>query len=209
MKSRINKILEEIENKKNELYQEYNNLKEKYNFDFIKWKVTFSEDQKLENQKKKKSVWETIFSKTIREILSIPFIYAFIIPAIILDISIFIYQNTAIRLYKIPLAKRSDYINLDRKHLDYLNWIEKINCIYCSYVNGLLSYAVEVAWRTEKYWCPIKHARKEVLTEHSWQKYFADYGDADGFRQVYTSNKEYYENLKNEEKNAEEKKEII
>jgi len=58
-----------------------------------------------------------------------------IIPAVILDFSLFIYQNTAVRLYKIPLAKRSDYIVFDRKELAYLNWIQKINCIYCSYVN--------------------------------------------------------------------------
>lgn len=197
MKSTISKILEEIEHKnkelKKDLKEEYDRLRKKYNFEYIKWKIIFSKEQREENKKKKKSVWKTIFSKHVREILSIPFIYGFIIPAVILDIWIFIYQNTAIRLYGIPLAKRSDYITLDRKALDYLNWIEKINCIYCSYVNGLLAYAAEVAWRTEKYWCPIKHARKTMKWEHNWQKYFADYGDADGFREVYWSNKEFYE----------------
>jgi hypothetical protein len=68
-----------------------------------------------------------------------------IIPALIIDAFLFIYQNTAIRLYGIPLAKRSDYIVNDRQQLAYLNWIQKFNCMYCSYVNGLFSYAVEVA----------------------------------------------------------------
>jgi hypothetical protein len=58
-----------------------------------------------------------------------------LLPAFILDIFLFIYQNTAIRLYKIPLAKRSDYIVFDRGQLAYLNWIQKIDCIYCSYFN--------------------------------------------------------------------------
>jgi hypothetical protein len=44
-----------------------------------------------------------------------------LIPAFILDICLFIYQNTAMRLYRIPLAKRSDYIVYDRKELAYLN----------------------------------------------------------------------------------------
>lgn len=70
--------------------------------------------------------------------------------------------------------------------------------MYCSYVNGLLSYAAEVAWRTEKYWCPIKHARR-LETTHSWQKYFADYGDADGFREVYWKTEEFYEAKKENE----------
>lgn len=199
MKSTISKILEEIENKKKDLKQEYDRLKEKYNFDYIKWKITFTKEQREINKKKKKSIWKTIFNKPVREILSIPFIYGMIIPAVILDVFLFVYQNTAIRLYWIPLAKRSDYITFDRKHLDYLNWLEKINCLYCSYVNWLLSYAVEVAWRTEKYWCPIKHARKTMKSEHSWQRYFADYGDADWFREVYWSNKEFYNQEKKEE----------
>jgi hypothetical protein len=84
-----------------------------------------------------------------------------IIPALILDIFLFVYQQTAMRLYKIPLAKRSEYIVFDRKHLKYLNLMQKINCLYCSYVNGLFSYAVEVAGRTERYWCPIKAARRK------------------------------------------------
>lgn len=160
MKSTISRILQEIENKRKELAEEYERIKKKYNFEYIKWKITFSKEQKLENKKKKRSFWQTTKSTTFREYLSIPFIYSMMIPAVILDLFLFMYQQTAMRLYRIPLVKRSDYITLERKHLDYLNWVEKLNCIYCSYVNWLFAYAVEIAWRTEKYWCPIKHAKK-------------------------------------------------
>ena len=50
-----------------------------------------------------------------------------------------------------------------------------------------MGYAVEVAGRTEKYWCPIKHAKKNK-TWHAWQKEFADYGDADGYGQTKNNN---------------------
>ena len=66
-------------------------------------------------------------------------------------------------------------------HLAYLNAIEKINCAYCSYANGLLAYVREVASRTEEYWCPIKHARR-VLGVHPRYGSFVDYGDADAYR---------------------------
>ncbi len=191
MKSRINKILEEIEQKKQELKQEYLNLMEKYSFTFMKWKIVFTREAREANRKQKISIFESIFSARVREVLSIPFIYAMIVPAVFLDIFLFIYQNTAIRLYKIPLVKRSDYITFDRKELDYLNSIQKINCLYCSYVNWLFSYAVEVGWRTEKYWCPIKSAKK-MKTSHDWQKYFADYWDAEWFRECFHSIDEYY-----------------
>jgi hypothetical protein len=120
-----------------------------------------------------------------------PFIYGMIFPAFILDICLFIYQQTALRLYGIPLVRRSDYIIYDRKHLSYLNLIQKMNCLYCSYVNGLFQFAVEVAGRTEKYWCPIKAARRKAGM-HNWEEYFADYGDPEGFKKMFNSNKEFF-----------------
>lgn len=195
MKSTISRILQEIENKRKELAEEYERIKKKYNFEYIKWKIIFSKEQKLENKKKKRSFWQTTKSTTFREYLSIPFIYSMMIPAVILDLFLFMYQQTAMRLYRIPLVKRSDYITLERKHLDYLNWVEKLNCIYCSYVNWLFAYAVEIAWRTEKYWCPIKHAKK-MTSSHNWEKYFADYGDADWFKEVFRKNQEFYQDEK-------------
>lgn len=191
MKSRINRILEEIEQKKIELKNEYLKLMEKYNFSFIRGKIVFTKEAREANKKKKISIFESIFSARVREILSIPFIYGMLIPALFLDIFLFIYQHTAIRLYKIPIVKRSDYIVFDRKELDYLNLIQKINCLYCSYVNWLFSYAVEVWWRTEKYWCPIKSAKK-MKVNHDWQRYFADYGDPEWFKECFQSIDEYY-----------------
>jgi hypothetical protein len=54
--------------------------------------------------------------------------------------------------------------------------------MYCSYVNGLLAYAREIAARTEQYWCPIKHASR-VLDKHSRYHHFTDYGDAEEYRE--------------------------
>ncbi|MDQ7008966.1 MAG: hypothetical protein Q9M94_01595 [Candidatus Gracilibacteria bacterium] len=190
MKSKINKILEDISSKKEELITEYEKAKEKYGFNIVGKKIIWKSGKETELKRSRKSVWNTIFTAEIREILSIPFIWIMLFPALILDFCLFIYQNTAIRLYKIPLAKRSDYIVFDRKQLAYLNWIQKINCIYCSYINGLFQYSVEVAGRTEKYWCPIKHARKKEGF-HDWEKHFADYGDAEGFKETFCNIEEF------------------
>lgn len=155
--------------------------------------------RKINNLKRfKKEENKIVFSKETREILSIPFIYVMIVPAIILDLFLFMYQQTALRLYKIPLVKRSDYIIFERKKLKYLDPIKKINCLYCSYVNWLFSYAVEIAWRTEKYWCPIKYKSSKKWW-HDWEKYFADYWDEEWFKKIFCSLKEF-EKLK-EEKN--------
>ena len=176
--------------KKKDFINDYKKFKEKYEFK-IEWKnIIWNKDREIELKKDKKSAWDSIFSATVRELISFPFIWMMLIPALFLDIFLFIYQNTAIRLYKIPLAKRSDYITFDRAQLAYLNWIQKIDCIYCSYFNWLMQYSVEVAWRTEKYWCPIKHATKKYWT-HEWEEYFADYWDSKTFNEVFWSIEEY------------------
>jgi hypothetical protein len=74
---------------------------------------------------------------------------------------------------------RATYIVIDR-HLAYLNGIEKLNCVYCGYANGVFAYVREIAGRTEQYWCPIRHA-KRVRTPHGHYHRFVDSGDAEGY----------------------------
>ena len=187
MISKINEILKEIEHKKKDLIKEYELLKETYSF-YIEWrKIVFSKKTKEYNKRFKKWVLKYIFGAKIRHLLSAPFIYGMIIPALILDVLLFIYQQVCFRLYWISFVKRKDYIIYDRRYLDYLNIIQKVNCIYCSRINGLFSYAVEIAGRTEKYWCPIK-ASKNMKWWHSRQRYFADYGDPEWFKECFNKN---------------------
>lgn len=177
MKETIKEVLTKMEALQAEMKERYDEMAKKYGYEFQQKKIQFQQVFRDENRKEKISSWKYIATKNIRFILSMPFIYGMIIPAIFLDICLMAYQYTAFPLYRIPRVKRSDYIIFERKYLDYLNWIEKINCLYCSYVNGLFAYAVEVAARTERFWCPIKAASRPRFT-HSWYKEFADYGSA-------------------------------
>ncbi|MFZ2189515.1 MAG: hypothetical protein WAV48_01925, partial [Candidatus Magasanikiibacteriota bacterium] len=74
--------------------------------------------------------------------------------------------------------------------LDYLNWIQKIHCIYCTYVGGLFAYAVEIAGRTERYWCPIKAAHKPKF-HHGWYSEFADYGNPEEWKEKFNDEKAF------------------
>ena len=113
-------------------------------------------------------------------VLTAPVIYAVIVPLVLLDLFVTIYQRVCFPVYGIPKVNRGDYLIFDRHHLAYLNALEKLNCAYCSYANGLIAYVREIAGRTEQYWCPIKHARR-VLGPHPHYQGFADFGDAEGF----------------------------
>ena len=97
---------------------------------------------------------------------------------LLLDLFVAVYQTVCFPGYGIPRVHRSDYLAFDREQLAYLNAIEKLNCAYCAYANGVFAYVREVASRTKQYWCPIKHARR-VLGVHARYGSFVDYGDAD------------------------------
>ncbi len=114
-------------------------------------------------------------------IITAPVIYSMIVPFVLLDLFVTVYQAVCFPVYGIPKVKRSDYFVFDRRHLAYLNALEKLNCAYCSYANCLIAYVREIAARTEQYWCPIKHARR-VIGSHPRYMHFDDYGDAEGFQ---------------------------
>jgi len=90
-----------------------------------------------------------------------------------------IYHRITFPLYGLNYVDRSKFIQLDRHKLSYLTLIQKINCAYCGYANGLAAYFVAVAGETEKYWCGIKH--EHIKRPH--HKEFLDYGDKKSYKE--------------------------
>jgi hypothetical protein len=114
-------------------------------------------------------------------LLTAPVIYSMIVPFLILDAWVSIYQAICFRAWALGRVRRRDHFVLDRHKLAYLNGLERVNCLYCSYATGVVAYVREVAARTEQYWCPIRHARR-VREPHSRDDSFAPYGDPDAYR---------------------------
>jgi len=184
MDSKIKKILEKMDELNVTLESEYNRLAKKYGFLIQQKKIIFLQKIRERNRGFKIPTWKYVIPKKIRHVLSLPFIYSILIPVLLLDIFLTIYQWCAFSLYHIPIVKRSDYIVYDRKFLDYLNIVQKVHCLYCSYVNGFFAYAVEIGARTERYWCPIKAAHKPKVY-HDWYKDFADYGNPEEWKEKF------------------------
>lgn len=116
-----------------------------------------------------------------RNLLSAPFIYSMFIPVGFFHIFLEIYHQIAFRLYGIPTVNPREYFYIRRDLLPLLNWFEKFNCIYCSYVNNFLQYAVEIGARTERYWCPLKYEHK-IPHAHSQYSHFIDASNSQNFR---------------------------
>ena len=151
---------------------------------------------------------KTLFPINLKYLISAPFIYGMIIPGLVFHLGLEIYHQICFRIYGIPRVKSGDYFIYNRRLLPYLNWIEKLNCIYCSYFNNLLQYAVEIAGRTERYWCPIKYATR-VQQAHSQYPKFVDYLDAKNFREKWEDLRDFSDIEKAEAQIATRKKELL
>jgi len=181
MSRNINDLIDRIAKLENQLVEEIREQEKMFHYKLEGTRVKF-EDSVLEAQRKLKvAIFPGLKSSRIRSVISVPCIYSMIVPIVIMDITITLYQHICFRLYDISRVKRSDYIVMDRHQLSYLNGIEKFNCVYCGYGNGVMGYAREVIARTEQYWCPIKHARKVVGTHKRYRK-FLGYGEVEDYQ---------------------------
>ncbi|MGE3249652.1 MAG: hypothetical protein AB7L26_05410 [Hyphomonadaceae bacterium] len=90
-----------------------------------------------------------------------------------------LFQAVAFRLWGITRVSRRAHLLMDRHELAYLTPLQRLNCLYCSYANGVIAFARAVAAATEQYWCPIKHEDAPSSPHERYQR-FAPYGDGAG-----------------------------
>ncbi len=181
MTPKIAELIERIHALQEELEIELALRREELRFTLIDRKVRFEQEMLKRHREFKTGLLRYLATARLRNLATAPLIYAMIVPLLLLDASVTLYQWLCFPLYRIPRVKRRDYLIFDHHNLAYLNLVEKINCTYCSYGNGLLSYIKEVVARTEQYWCPIKHAQR-VLQPHSRYSRFVAFGDAEAYR---------------------------
>ena len=177
MSERIQDLLKQISELEAQLRTAVHEQEEKISYRLEGTRVRFDDAVSDAHRRLKTGVLSWLARSSARNIASAPFIYSMIVPIALFDLSLSLYQAVCFRLYGIPRVRRADFVVIDRHHLGYLNAIEKLNCVYCGYGNGVISYAREVISRTEQYWCPIKHARK-VIDAHPRYAAFIPYGDA-------------------------------
>ena len=143
--------------------------------------VWFDRELRAAHRRLRQSIPSYVLGGNVFSLLTAPVIYSLVLPFVLLDVWVTLYQSVCFPIYGITRVPRRRYFAIDRHKLAYLNGIEKVNCTFCSYANGLIAYLREVAARTEQYWCPIKHART-IPTPHRRYQEFIDYGDAPGYR---------------------------
>ncbi|AOW12795.1 hypothetical protein LPB72_17505 [Hydrogenophaga crassostreae] len=180
MNERINEILEQMAALEADLRTAVHDQESRMFFQIKGKRVEFESSVKQAHRKLKTNFFRWLVTNRPQNLITGPIIYAMVIPLLMLDFFVTLYQWTCFPIYGIARVRRSDYLVYDRRHLGYLNFIEKFHCTYCEYGNGLMSYMAEILARTEQYFCPIKHAHK-ILGTHARYNRFLDYGEAEAY----------------------------
>jgi hypothetical protein len=177
MNEKITQILAQMAALEDELRSAVHDQESRMFFSIKGKRVEFERSVKAAHRKLKKNVFKWLVTNRPQNLITGPIIYGMVLPMLLLDLLVTLYQWSCFPIYGITKVRRKDYIVFDRHHLGYLNFIEKFHCTYCEYGNGLMSYMAEILARTEEYFCPIKHAHK-ILGTHKRYNRFLDYGDA-------------------------------
>jgi len=197
--TKIDDIIGRLEVLEKELAEEFEKAGTEVRYTIERRKVRFSREIKRQHRLLATKWASYVYESGFLMILTIPVIWGAVIPALLMDLTVSIYQWTCFPVYGIPKVRRNEYIIIDRQALAYLNWIEKLNCVYCGYFNGLLGFVREVAARTEQYWCPIRHARTP-RSVHSRSRFFLEYGDAAGYRKRVETVRRSFDDLRARQK---------
>jgi hypothetical protein len=178
----IEQLLARMREQESEIQAELTRKRHEIEFSLENGHIRFPLDLLRHHQRHRVGVWTFLRQSRLAVALTAPLIYAGFIPFLLVDLFLLAYVRLCFPIYGIPLVRRADYLVFDRADLPYLNAIERFNCFYCSYGNGVAAYLREVAARTEQYWCPIKHARR-MLDAHGNYTRFFEFGDAQAYRE--------------------------
>ncbi len=179
--SKIDDLVEQARSIEEELQAEFETRREGLHLVLEGRRIRFAEEVAALQRASRVGLFRYVTRSSVFNWLAFIVIWFLLLPMVMLDLALLVYQAICFSAYGIPKVKRSEHIFFDRQDLPYLNAVEKLNCGYCSYANGLASYFREIGARTEQFWCPIKHARRMIAMHDHYPSFF-EYGDAQAYR---------------------------
>ena len=194
----IGKLLEDMRGLQEQLEQFFDQAREKFRYTLEDGRVSFSFEVQQLQRRYRVSSFRYLLDADWRSLATAPVIYSMVVPLVLVDLSFTVYQHICYRAYGMPRVQRRDYLVNDRHRLAYLNTIEKVNCTYCGYGNGVIAYTREIISRTEQYWCPIRQAHRVIDAHRRYPQFFA-FGDAQGYQQGLKSRRQLLKERQHDE----------
>jgi len=118
MNNHLNEILKEFKELEKRVQEEIRRKEEEFQYKIHKRKVIFEEEVLRIHATFARGLVKYILGARPLNILSAPVIYLMIIPALLMDASVTLYQVLCFSIYGIPEVKRREHIILDRHYLN-------------------------------------------------------------------------------------------
>lgn len=166
----LGQLLEDMRELQEQLDVFFDSARERFRYTLEDGRVRLSQEMQETQRRYRVSSLRYLLNANLSSLLTAPLIYLMVVPLAIVDLFFTLFQHVCFRAYGVP---RNEYLVIDRHRLVYLNTIERLNCTYCGYGNGVVACTHEVIARTEQYWCPIRHARR-VRGAHERYTLFSD-----------------------------------
>ena len=127
MNDRVREIFDQINALNDEIQSELNKQSSKWFYQVQGKRIEFERSIKQKHRTLKLGIYRWFLTVRPQNYLTAPIIYGMVVPMILFDLGIMFYQLTCFPIYGISRVRRSDYIVFDRRHLAYLNFIEKFD----------------------------------------------------------------------------------
>ena len=139
MNQDLDRLFAQIQSLEDDIERRLNSHRDQLRFSLQKGRAVFDDTVAQAHRRLRVGVFTYLLHTPLLYLLVAPVIYAMVIPFAILDLSLTVYQWICFSAWRISRVQRRQYVVIDRHRLGYLNAIEKLNCVYCGYGNGVIA----------------------------------------------------------------------
>jgi hypothetical protein len=134
MSPRVERLVDRIHNAEQHLKCEAKDQPRRWQGRVRRGHVWFDKELRETHLRIRQSIPAYVLEGDLLSLLSAPIIYSLLLPFVLLDLWVTLYESICFPIYGMSRVPRHRYFAIGRHKLAYLNGIEKVNCTFCSYV---------------------------------------------------------------------------
>ena len=138
MTSSIDDLLSKIKLMEQELLEEIQSQQQNFAYEIQQKRIYFEKQVVQQHKTLCSTVIDYLKNASFKHILTVPVIWAILIPAVLLDITVTLYQADLFSSVWHPQSQTGGLYVFDRRYLSYLNIVEKINVLIAATLTAVL-----------------------------------------------------------------------
>ena len=132
MSTTIDEILEKIQSLEKDLERAFEVKRAQFHYHLERRAVRFEEEALVQQRALKQGLLRFWRMSGGLNFITSPVIYALVVPLVLLDLSLTVYQFVCFPIYKIRKLQRGDVLVFDRNHMACPTPLEKLTCAFVS-----------------------------------------------------------------------------